>query len=566
MLELGFRETLLISFLTLFPILTILASRKESKKGTRFPSAFKSIVKIIILISFFACLSSTVFTMVTGTRTSILLYLMPSLVGGLVVSLGFKDPPYKLIVPITFSLIPMIISSSLSVHGYFPIGQDEGYHTAYAGKILKEGIWAPGKYPIHSYYQWFPVISGSKAIIGLITGMGILRQVHSCLVIFVSSLFPMFIYLSFSRVLKSRRAGVLGAVLASSIPLFSTLGVIPQNLDYLIYMIFLFVFSFYLWNSGKRKTGFIVALLLFVSGIITHPTFFMTAAATIFAVIFAGIIYKRISTLKYRKIFLILIVISFAYWTHLHVLDATLVPLKQGLMSLADVLFGKEAYAIPTAHFFSAATPNYLAYSWAFLPAVSFSFLTIELKEYWGGKRTRMSLFSIVLTLIGISFMGFIFLDASLTGLGIGRYFYAGTIVAMVGASLHLKGIVSQRKRILSLCLIAGLVAISSFSALRTPALSPDVHEKVVPTKGSKPMDWKITNNFMRKMTPGSEINLHGVPGLRVPKSYYMPKYFAGVQSRNSSTKLGVHKFKEKDFQDNTLVYRAGKYAILVEK
>lgn len=523
-----------------------------------------SIVKCIVVFLFVICLSTTIFTFLAGVRTNILFYCLPILTVFLIIYASFEDPSFKLLIPIALSIAPMIVLSSLSVHNFFPFGQDEGRFAGFAIRLLEDGHWQPGKYPIGEYYNWFPMVTGLKSLISMVTGLEILREVHTLLVLFSTFLFGFLMYVAVSKLFDSKRTGFMCILLVSFTPLFIGNGIIPQRFDYVFFSLFFALSSIYLFKNKMRQVSFIAMLLVSVAGIITHPTIVASVGGIILALYVSSLADGSSFNRSFKTLLGVFVVIVFAYWTHLYLLDKIIHPLRAGVSRVYSVLFAGQTYMGAASHHFTASASPLPAYAWAFFPASVVSFLTAEVISWKKAITSGRNKFVFLMALFSTLSVGYVFLD-SLVGHPIGRYAYAACLVGLPVASLQLKRLTFPvEKKIFGTVVIALLAGVLAFSSVHEPTTSPDVNPQTVPNISSKPSDWHVARNLYHKVPSDYEVIGENVPGIGVPLNYYRSLFHENNRLNKYAT---IRPAKEqKKMKEQLIVYNSGIYLVTPSK
>ncbi|WFO75977.1 hypothetical protein J4526_03785 [Desulfurococcaceae archaeon MEX13E-LK6-19] len=462
---------------------------------------------------------------------------------------------------VVFSLV---ILTTFNVVGWVPITSDEGRYIGYAYRIVKEHKWFPYKYPEHEYYQPFHVIPYLRAVFSLITCLPIETIAHVLFVLCINIIFMMLIYILSKRISNNIIIALLSMALFYVSPATSVINFIPRVLSN---MLFFTMVTVLLKKDIKIEVNdLIVLLIIIISGTLIHPTFSLLSG--LFIVIFIVFINHN----KKRIFHIILIMFVFITLTYWLITAGLIITVKSsrnffyGLVSIFNVLSGESTQNITSGirepHYSRA--PLHLAYSWAFLPAISAAFLLSKLmrldkkKNLYGNFFGALSFVSISLIILGYAIR---FTSEQSVYIG-----YPSYLLALLVAINYVYRL--WRKGFMNIILFIILLSVGVNVAILDPSYSPDVYNLVpIPDNTywniGKSLSFLITGEYTKQVD--REIRL----GLNAYIIANKPQLFEFYNVRIKSKQILYVKVYGKneyccDLKFNILVYNCLKVIVLL--
>jgi hypothetical protein len=407
-----------------------------------------------------------------------------------------------LIATFVIALMPVLVMVSINP---LPLGDDARF-PGFAIAIRNDGHWIPFKYEENPYYQFFHLIPYVEYVLAIITGSGLenISIYYLILKIGLYISYLIFIYLLIRVVVKNEKVSIIAVLLLSITPPLALTQVISQN-----YAIVLSILSVFLilkiCKSAIRplKSHIISIWILWIVGIIAHATYTLILIAFMLPLMFM----ERSQELKRTLIKLVglLMIVSFAYWTSVSVLDILIDPTVNAADMLIKLLTGQisPSFSGGLQSWYNLQSSNYFV-AWAFIPSIvgSYSSLTILykfLKKRISDDRLAGAMGVLGLVTIIINYM----LRSEYT-FG-GRYFY-WLFLLMLPLSAVI--IAKTSKNFMSLILSIFLISLISFYGVQDPTMSANTYGNII--GWADKTTWNISSLLVQNLPQSSYLLVSG--------------------------------------------------------
>jgi hypothetical protein len=374
-------------------------------------------------------------------------------------------------------LLPLtVITTSLFINGFVPLASDEGRYAGFASKIIQDGKWTPFKYSENTYYQYFHLLPSLNAILSIITGASPIYAMHPTLVLHLAILTILTIYAIVRRVLwdslLQKLANLVFIILLATPPI-SSLALLPRSIATTIYLS-VFLSSLVSLNARTGLQFYVPIIIMILVGILSHAIFSVLLSVSFTLILILMKIYKtretQISILK--ETLKLVMVCTTAYWTYTLITDQIVNTGKLLYESFIDLLNVEIKPSRAESPWYSSL-PSEFAYPWTLLPSLATVFIIKKLMQ-GNRKFSRKDCVEVGLGFSGLSLLLCGFIARMAIG-GLGAYFYISYFL-LIPPSIELLGKIVQKRKLLSIGIMVGVILISAFYGIQDPAYSPDIH------------------------------------------------------------------------------------------
>lgn len=421
-----------------------------------------------------------------------------------------------------FTLTLIVFSSlntlSLLILGSIPIASDEGRFIGFSYRIVKDSKWYSFKYPENNYYQLFHIVPFIRALISTITNLSLVRHVHILMVFTLNLALILTVYQLIKSLFNKRFYGLFGILLLFIAPAISIIGFLPRSLSEVLTIITLMV----IFSSLRKGELRYEVIPLYIAGVLVHPTFILLIAS--FILVAYTVQHLSAHSMKKRSVakqilkrhLMLLTMITICYWTTTAALAAVVVPGKNFILSLVNVLISfmqnfpstsaeeELAKGMPLFHMeFSYAirkpwyvnAPIYWAISWSFLPALTLASILLYAFIRRSNFKKHLNFIVIAqgLTALLLIFGGYVGRFIGGLYVHIGYYSY---LLMLVPGIAYVRDVMNSRS--ISIIIFLTMLILALNISVLDYAYTPD-HSRLLPTPTYE--DWLFGQNIATFVT-----------------------------------------------------------------